>query len=339
MVGPSTEGPDGPVQSLRSMVTAYRLSQAIYLMVRLGVANELEKGPRTSSEIAGACGAEDEPMHRLLRSLVPVGLLSVKQGRFALTPAALPLCDSAPNSIANWVSTVSREQFTAWSGLEKSVRTGGAAFDHVHGISFWRHLETDREAARLYDLGMAESVREACAFLREVRGFDDVGTVCDLGGGSGAALVSLLSHEPRLRGMLVDVPAVVEGAAAPLAAAGVADRCSLVAGSFLDRVPSGADVYLLCRVLADWDDASVLRLLTNCRAAMEPADRLWVLGGLVGEDSAGPGMLDLHLMVLTGGGERTETQTRALLERAGFGVTDVVHADHGRVSLVEATVR
>lgn len=324
------------VHDLRSKVTAYRISQAIHLMVGLGVANELERGPRSLVQIADSCGADPESLSRVLRALVTAGLLTVDKGFFTLAPAALPLCDSAPDSIANWVATVSREQFTAWSGLEHAVRTGEVAFEHVHGVSFWDHLDQDRDAARLYDLGMAESAREACAHLLRSRDLDRLDVVCDLGGGHGATLAALLNEAPRLRGILLDVPKVIEGAAGYLAGAGVGDRCDLVPGSFFDEVPSGADAYLLCRVLADWDDRSALRVLENCRAAMAPGARLWILGGLSGEESSAPGLLDLHLMVLTGGGERTREQTTALVEQAGLRTTEVIHAGHGRVSLVEA---
>ncbi|MFD7368771.1 methyltransferase [Nocardiopsis alba] len=324
------------VQDLRSKVTAYRISQAIHLMVSLGIADELEHGPGSLEQIADSCGADHVSLNRVLRALVTAGLVTADRGLFALTPAADPLRSQAPDSIANWVSTVSREQFTAWGGLEHAVRTGEVAFERVHGISFWDHLDRDREAARLYDLGMAESAREACAHLLRSRDLDMLKVVCDLGGGHGATLAALLNEAPHLRGVLLDVPKVIDGAAGYLARAGVADRCDLVSGSFLDDVPSGADAYLLCRVLGDWDDRSAQRVLENCRSAMAPGARLWILGGLSGTESSAPGLLDLHLMVLTGGGERTEEQTTELVERAGLRVAEVVHDDHGRVSLVEA---
>ncbi|WP_158566691.1 methyltransferase [Actinomadura craniellae] len=339
MFQPDLAQPQDPEQRLRAMVSGYRLSQVVYAATKLGVADALGAGPRPVGAVARECGADPGVLARVLRVLAAAGLVSreADSETYALTGTGALLRSDVPGSLASWVVTVSEEQYVAWSQILHTVRTGRPAFDVVYGESFWDNLAANPAAAREYAAGMSASVRETCEFLLSRRDFREVSTIADVGGGAGAVVTELLRAHPHLTAILQDLPDAAAAARTGLAAAGMADRCSIVTGSFLESVPPGADVYLLCRVLADWNDADAQAILANCRRAMNPRARLIVAGGLASDaDPAGRNMLDLHLLVLTGGRERTAGETAALLEAAGFAVSEVAHAGHGRVSLVEA---
>ena len=175
------------------------------------------------------------------------------------------------------------------------------------------------------------------------RGLGDVykRQVVDVGGGQGVLLAAVLRAHPHLRGVLFDQPAVVAGAAPVLRAAGVADRCEVVGGDFFAAVPAGGDVYLLSRILHDWDDARATALLRVLHRAARPGARLVVVERVLPPgDAPHPGkLIDLTMLVMLGGRERTEAEFRALLAGAGFSLTRVVPLPDGGWSAVEGTRR
>jgi hypothetical protein len=206
------------------------------------------------------------------------------------------------------------------------VRTGHAAFDRAHGQTFFAYLLEHPDAADNFNAamtGFAEATRTAVADSYDFSIFD---TLVDVGGGHGALLAKVLESTPGLRGMLFDLPAVVEGARRELDARGLGDRCDFVAGDFFTAVPAGAEGYLLTGILHDWDDPRSLAILRSCRRAIRPDGRL-LIGEQVIPDDPEPffgKLLDLEMLVLIGGRERTETEYRALLERAGFALQRVI---------------
>ncbi|MFJ7420277.1 methyltransferase [Streptomyces uncialis] len=322
---------------LRDAVTGYRRSQVIYAAVKLGIVDALADGPRSAAALARHCGADAAVLPRFLRVLVAEGLLGESDGEgFSLTPHAAPLRSDAPGSLAAWVVTVCEEQFFAWGHVLHTVRTGGSAFEQAFGTGFWQYLRDHDTAASAYDAGMADSIGQARDLVVAGHDFGPARRVADIGGGRGALTAALLDAHPTLHVTLVDLPDVVTRAAGPLGARGWGDRLTLAPADFLDEVPGGHDVHILCRVLADWDDHRARRILTTCRRAMEPGAVLLIAEGLARPaDPAGArGLLDLHLLLLIGGRERSADDYRTLLSEAGFTVRGV--QDTGRISLIEA---
>ncbi|RCV53979.1 methyltransferase [Marinitenerispora sediminis] len=325
-------------ERLRAMVSGYRLSQLIHAAVRVGLPDALASGPRGTAELAESCGVDPDVLRRAVPVLADAGLLSLAPGgAVSLTPTGALLRTDHPESLAPWTRTVCEEQYLAWSRAEHTLRTGRAAFPQFFGDDFWSYLAAAPEAARWYGAGMAGSLAEARALLMEVHDFAASRQVADIGGGHGALTTALLTANPSLTAVLQELPDAARHARAALSAAGVADRATVVEGSFLESVPAGADVYLLCRVLADWDDADATVLLRRIRAAMTAGARLLVVGGLADPDApAARGMLDLHLLVVSGGRERTLEHTARLLAAADLAVSRVVHSADRAMSVLEA---
>lgn len=231
--------------------------------------------------------------------------------------------------------------------LLDAVRTGRTPHDAFHGTSFFERL-TERDGDAAFGARMGGSAADLARALASVDRVARARVVVDIGGGNGTVLATLLTAHAHLRGVLLDVPAVLGAAAERLAAAGVRDRCTLVAGDFFDAVPSGGDVYLLSWILHDWDDERARRVLRACRDAGGGSAALLVTeivmpGRAAPRDAAAsptfdPFVVDLQMLLLTGGRERTEDEYRALFASAGYELTTVqpVRSVRG-VSLLEAT--
>jgi hypothetical protein len=219
----------------------------------------------------------------------------------------------------------------AWSQLLEGVRTGQTAFDLVHGVPLFTYLEQHPEAAAVFNQYMGERGDNRHTAFAAAYDFSGMHLVVDVGGGHGAALSAILQANPALRGLLFDLPQIAAGAKEHLVAAGVADRCDTVGGDFFAAVPAGGDAYLLSGILHDWDDERALQILRNCRRAMAGHGKLLVQALLMPEGNA-PSLaklVDVIMLTLTGGQQRTETEYRALYARAGFHLTHVVPTPSG----------
>ncbi|GAA2906126.1 methyltransferase [Streptosporangium fragile] len=326
------------VQALRDAVTGYRRSQVIYVAAKLGLADMLTETPLTAKEMAARCGADPDVLLRVARVLAAEGVLrDAGEDRFGLGPLGEHLRTDAPGGVAAWTVSVCEEQYAAWGHALHTVRTGEPAFEAAFGMGMWSYLAGNEGAATTFAAAMADSVRESCALVADRYDLAGVERFVDVGGGSGALTTTLLRRHPGVRATLVELPETAGHARRAIDEAGLADRCEVVPGDFMERVPAGGDLYILCRVLADWPDAAAARILATCRAAMRPGARLLVVGGLArAGDGTARGLLDLHLLMMLGGRERDEDEHAALLSAAGFEPRPAVHAEDGRTSMIEA---
>ena len=307
---------------LRRMIVGYRLSQALHVAAKLGIADLLAEGPRRAEDLAGVTGSHPSSLYRVLRLLASEGVFEeLEEGQFTLTPLAEPLRSDAPNSLrARAIFDGEEWNWHPWGNLLHSTKTGGSAFDHTYGMAVFDYLKETPEAATSFDSLMAAQTRPWALSVADAYDFADIGTLVDVGGGYGALLAAILTAHPHLKGVLVELPHVVAGARPKLEEAGLAGRCQTVAGDFFQSVPDGGDAYILKHVLHDWDDDRCVSILGNCRRAISNEDRLLVIEILIapGNEPGYGKYLDLNMLVLTKGRERTEEQYRTLFEAAGF---------------------
>ena len=314
---------DAPVAALfagllsGSPLIADAVAYAAAAWQRLGAADALEEGPRSAEEVAERIGADPDALRRLLRALTTVGLVAEPSpdrfahgplARFA-TAAAGPTPDSAPG----WY-------WQAWEALDEAVRSGRTAFECAHGIPLFEYLARHPEAATAFDRSMTALHGDRNAEVAQEVWLGDVRKLVDVGGGEGDLLAAMLDAHPRLRGALVERPDVLDRARPKLAAAGVLGRCELVSGDFFAQLPEGGDVYLLASVLHDWDDERAGAILARCREAMGDDGRLIVVEMALPPAgvSSQALFLDLTMLVLTGGRERSPGEMAALAAGAGL---------------------
>ncbi len=326
-----------PWKQLRQMIVGSWTSQAIYLAAKLRIADHLADGPRSSEELGAAAGVAPRPLYRVLRALTGVGVFAEgADGRFRLNPLAEPLREGGPESLRALAVMIGEEQDRCWDDLFETVRTGETAFDRLYGQPIFDYLGEHPEQAKIFDAAMTSFSGRAMRAMLDAYDLSGVATLADVGGGLGTNLTAALGRYPAMRGLLFDQPHVVERARPRLHAAGVAGRCAVEGGDFFEAVPRGADAYLLGHIIHDWDDAEAGRILDNLRCAMPAGAKLLLLEYVLPEgDGASFGkLLDVHMMLVTGGLERTAAEYRRLFAGHGFRLTRVVPTA-GDVSVVE----
>jgi len=313
-------------RAVRRLLSGVRLSQSVSVAASLGVADVLAAGPMRVEDIAEAVGAHATTLYRLLRALAAAEVLREEPERtFALTDLGTALRSDVPGSVREQAILFGRSYVLgAWANLEHSIRTGENAFTALHGedVWSWRGRQPAEESA--FNRAMASMSGPVGPALAAAEHFEGIKTVADIGGGSGTLLAAVLSAHPHLRGILFDQPAVVADAAPVLERAGVADRVEPVGGSFFESVPT-ADAYVLKAILHDWPDEDCLRILGAIRAAAAPSARLLVVERVLGgpnEDLDGK-LMDLHMLVMPGGLERTEDEWRELFASGGWSLVGV----------------
>jgi hypothetical protein len=328
-------------QRLDQLISGYWISQAIYAAAKFGIADHLKDGPKTVGELASATSTNTDALYRLLRALASVGIFTEGESRrFSLTPLSEPLQSDIAGSKRALALMMGDEQFRAWAEIEYSIRTGNIAFDKVFGKPVFDYLGGHPDKARIFDAAMvAVHGRESNAVLNAYD-FSGIGVVADIGGGNGSQLTEILKKHDRMKGILFDLPHVIERAKKGIHASGLLDRCRLVTGSFFDAVPEGADAYILRHIIHDWDEDKSLTILRNCHRAMPAASKLLVIESVIppGNEPFLGKFLDLHMLLIPGGKKRSENEYRALFEQAGFELRRIVPTGT-EVSIVEGKKR
>lgn len=308
------------------MMTGAYAPHLLYVAAELGLADQLAAGPLPTAELAACCGADTDALGRLLRALAHTGVVVEEEAdRWGLTARGQGLRADAPDSQRAWVLLYGGIYQQAWGSLLYSVRSGQPAFPHVFGAPLYAYLADHPAEAALMN---ATQVTSVAPWLRAVGASDILAkarTVVDVGGGHGALLADVLRAHPQLRGVLLDLPHVVAGAGPLLAQAGVAARCEVIGGDAFVAVPSGGDVYLLSRVLLNWDDQRCVQLLRSIRRAMATHSRLLVVDAVTppGPLPRGVAEWDVFLLVIFGARVRREPDFQALLHAADLTIETI----------------
>lgn len=288
------------------------MTKALAIACELRIPQALAGGPRHVDDLAGASGVDNDALRRLLRALASDGVFSEQEsGVFANTPASDAACDEAWTSFAHLFGSVF---YGAVSDLPRAVGDGRATFAESFGADFWPWLASHPHERIEFDRAMGGGKDRKAEQLAALE-WREGELVVDVGGGNGALLRELLRRRPHLRGIVFDLPETNRDESS------FPDRLEFVAGSFFERVPAG-DTYLLSGILHDWDDGSAAAICRTIRAAASPGARLLVTESVVrpGNEPDGAKWLDLLMLVLAEGRERTESEWRGLLGSTGFEV-------------------
>jgi hypothetical protein len=323
------------MRSLSDLVTPY----AIRVAATLRLADLIEAGARRTDELARRSGSDAAALERLLRHLVTKGVFAQPEpGTFALTELSrLLLTGSRNGGMRPWLDMeggLGRSDM-ALSGLLQVVRTGRPVYEDMFGQTFWADMEADPERSKAFDALMAVQVSLVADEVATAYDWSQVRHVVDVGGGTGTLLAALLSKYPNLLGTLFDLPSAVEVGWRNLIEAGLSGRCAISPGSFFDPIRSDGDVYVLSRVLHDWDDDAAKTIVRRCAEAARaagPAGRVLVVEQLVvdGETSAMTTTMDLRMLANFGGQERSLDEYNALATAAGLALRENIVTRSGR---------
>lgn len=326
---------------VRQMIFGQLLSRAVCTAAELGLSDVLADGPLPVAGLAAHTGAHPRRLSQLMRCLAAFELYAARaDGCYQLTPLGAALCTGVTGSALPTALLASGAIGTAWTGMSGTVRTGRTAFDEQLSVSFFEHLDRDGRLRELFDRSQDHDQELEIDQLLASVDFSGYRRIVDVGGGDGALLARLLQAHPRAEGVLLDGPEAAANAKARMARAGLTSRCATEAGDFFSAVPSGADLYLLRQILHDWDDERCVELLRACRHAMPPTARLMIIERVLEEDATGQdaqfaALMDLYMMTVVGGEERSGREFGDLLAKAGFDVGTVHHLPTA-VAVIEA---
>ena len=315
---------------LLELIFIQRISQAIHVAAALGIADLIADEPKSAEQLAQATGVQAESLRRVMRTLAGFGVFAEDgPDRFAFTPIGEFLKAGVLGSLRPAALFFGGEDAAKAEGLLlHCVKTGETAYEKLYGKSdaLFERFQKDPVAAELFNATMTGFSTLHLTGVLDAYDFSTIKKLVDLGGGHGRNLAEILKRHPKMRGILFDMPHAFEGGNKTIAQAGLSERCEVVSGDFFKSVPSGADGYLLSRVIHDWDDETSIAILKVVRNAIAPDGRLLLLETMLrpGQRSLYPLLSDLNMMLRTGGCERTEEEYRAIYRAAGFELTRTV---------------
>ncbi len=316
-----------PPLAMLQLISGFWISRCVYVTAKLGIPDLLKEGPMTAADLAAATQTHAPSLFRLLRALAAVNVLTHDDGRFGNTPLSETLRTDVLGSL-RWfaMSELGEEHYPAWGEVLHSVRTGEIAFAHAFKTEVWDFFAKHPENAQIFNNSMSGMTDQATETLHAAYSFAGIKTLMDVGGGHGHLLTSILKLNPEMHGILFDAPTVIEGARSSIEGSGFADRCQLVGGDFFESVPSGSDAIIMKWILHDWTDEQSITIMRNCHRALPENGKLILVEAVVprGNEMHFSKFIDLNMLVMTGGRERTEKEFSELYEAAGFRLTRIV---------------
>ena len=312
-------------------------AQAILVAAKLGIADEIGANGATSKELAASLAIDADALHRLLRLLAGVGVVEEREGdQFTLTALGETLRSDSPVSVRNYAVYAHEFLYPGFGDLEETVRTGKPAFDRSFGMPLFSYLQQNRERAAVFHAGIGNRGRIEARSIVDAYNFSTSKRVVDVGGGNGAFLSAIVTAHEGVSGVLQDRTAAIDAAKA--GRGGPLPRCSFVDGDIFAEVFAGGDLYTLKRLLFDFADDDVVRILMNCRTAMPQTGRLLIIEVLQGPSNQRDlaHAMDLVFLVMLGGRTRTAEHYASLLHRAGFKLARTIPTESD-VTILEAT--
>ncbi|MDP9105757.1 MAG: hypothetical protein M3N49_07470 [Candidatus Eremiobacteraeota bacterium] len=329
-------------ERLCELIWGCAIGQALHVFAELDIPEILDAAPSSAEHLAVTTGADPWTLETVLRALLAYDVLSIDgEQKYALTQMGRLLLRSADGPSAGEARDFFETIFRPLGALSHVIKTGGTAFDHVYGRSFYDHLaERPALSAHFYDT-MEATAPQRYAGLSSVVDFSGVARVVDVGGGDGSLVIDMVREHPHLHGVVFDVPGVSGRARARISAAGLASRCEVVSGDFRTGVPAGGSLYVLANVLNNCRDDAARCVLGNCRAAMNDGARLLVLEPIYvqGAQPRWAALVSLGVMAQRGGRTRSEVQLRSLIETAGFRIESIRRLPASATCATEAWTR
>ena len=330
-----------PQAQLMQIAMGYTSTFLLRAAAQMRLADHLADGPKTADQLAALTNTHSPALYRVLRTLASLGIFSEDEAhQFSLSPLAEPLRSNVPGSVRTSILSITGDIFVVpWSKLLYSVQTGQPSFDNHYRRPLLRpHVRTCPKKPLCSAISSSASIARDAPAVAAAYDFSTFTNIADIGGSTGHMLATVLASHPGPRGTLCDLPHIEAGASELIRSRGLADRVTLLfPDSFFESIPSGCDLYMLSHVIHDWSEDQCLTILANCHRAMSPGSRLLIIEMVLSEGNAfHPGkVLDITMLTLAGGQERTEPEYRALLEKANFKLTRVIPTN-SPVSIVEA---
>ncbi|MGH9309445.1 MAG: methyltransferase [Vicinamibacterales bacterium] len=338
-VSPAEAQSIAAAQHIFQIGTGYMVSTALHVAVRLRIADRLADGPRSTADLARDTGTNEDALYRVLRLLASVGVFQEGADRtFGHSDASALLRSDVPGSLHEMTLWIADPfHLRVYADAMHSVTTGQPAVEKTVGMPVFEYFPRDPELSEIFNDAMTAFSASMIPAALDAYDFSGIRTLVDVAGGHGQVLTSILQRYPEMQGVLGDLEHVLAGARPRILEQGLADRCRTEVIDFFKAVPEGGDAYIMKHIIHDWDDDRAALILSNIRRAMKPGGRVILLDSVLlpaNQPDFGK-ILDLEMLLLPGGRERTEEEFRALFARAGFALTRVVPT-RSPLSVIEA---
>jgi hypothetical protein len=309
-------------------------SQVVAALINTNIIESLSSGPQSTDELAGICHVNQNVLSRTLRYAAFIDLVNLTEGKYSLTEVGRCFLKNVPGSLYGSASFISAPPWRdSWNNFTHCLVTGLPAFDHVMGMPLFEFLDTNEEYGKPFNNYQTMLTTMVAPIVPESYDFSVFKTICDVGGGQGILLKSVLKSAPLAQGILFDM----ESAMKQHVLADITERVKLVPGSFFDTIPS-ADCFILKTVIHDWNDENSQRILTNCRKALNPGGKIILVEQVVEEPYTLSSLFyDLHMQVMMGGSERTEEEFRVLFLSAGLKLNFII-STRSPMKIIECSI-
>ena len=323
----SQSHPPDPAQLVIQLATGYMMSTALHVATTLRVPDHLAAGPRSAADLAGTTGAKEDALYRILRTLASAGVFEEVSPRTFANNAPSEMLRSGRPGMYDMVLWIADPfHLRVYADAMHTVMTGQPAVEKTVGMKVFEYFPNDPALSERFNNAMTALSASVIAAALESYDFGGIGTLVDVAGGHGQVLTSILQKYPSMRGVLTDLPHVLAGSERRVRELGLADRIRIEPIDFFKAVPAGGDAYIMKHIIHDWDDEQALTILRNIRKVMPANGRLMLLESVLPPGNAPDfgKVIDIEMMLMPGGRERTEEEFRSLFERAGFRLSRVV---------------
>lgn len=321
--------PPQPADQLMQFATGYIVTAAVYSAASLGIADLLKDGSKPIAALAAACGADESSLYRMLRALASAGVFNETAPRvFALTPISELLRSDREDSLRDMVLWMGNKMhYDTYSEMVHAVKTGDTVTEKVYGAACFEYLEKNKDVSDVFNAAMTMFSRMLTPRVLEAYDFSwlDGKTLVDIGGGHGMLLTSILKQNPGVNGVIFDLGHVLQGGEARIKEAGLSSRCTMCGGDFFVSVPE-ADAYIMKHIIHDWSDERAITILRNCHRAGKGKARVILVESVLapGNEPHFAKWIDLEMLLLPGGRERTAEEFGALFEKAGMRLNRII---------------
>lgn len=319
--------PQRQAADVRELIAGFRIAMMVGVVAQLGIADILHRGPQSAADLARETKTYAPSLYRVLRTLASIGVFEEDEShRFRQTPVSELMRADVPGSQRELARSIVREMSWRSNGqMLEAVRTGKTGMQLAFGMELWDYLSKHPTDEKAFNDRMSSNTRREAAEITKAYDFTNAASLVDLGGGEGVLVAAIFRANPKTQVALFEQASVIESAKRSLAA-DVVRRIEFVTGDFFKAVPQGHDIYILKNIIHDWDDDQSTAILSHCRKAMKRDSKVLIIEGVVpaGNVPSPTKIMDINMLVMTGGRERTEAEHRALLTKAGLRLNRII---------------
>lgn len=312
--------------TLLNKLYGYQITQSLYVATKLKIADHLKLSPLTSQELAKKTHCHADALYRMMRCLSSFGIFCENSdGTFSLNEESQQLVSDNENSLTDYILLCGEELYKNAANLLHSIKTGETAFDDMYGMPAWTYLEKNPDRAKLFNNSMEKASYLVNHEILKQFDFLSSQSIVDVGGGKGHLLSAILQAHPHCTGIIYDLSHVYEAAKNMIETNGLISRCQVQSGDFFQFIPSQGDIYLLKAVLHNWDDENAIKILKNCHNAMKEGSQLIIIDRLIQDNQHKQLVcqIDIHMLLVLTGKERTLADYTNLLNAAGFNILGI----------------